>query len=264
MGFKYLKGYGILDLRSILHVKCRVILGLAFAPVVEAWRGPDVAAAAKERAGYAPQERADVQTPDSMKKFKILIAESAAPEDFYAEDCEGHVVQAMARVLHWKATYKIALNAKTLCRAIRAASSGAYDILHLSCHGDEEGIQLTDEAELSWEELADCFQEIEQIPRALVISSCLGGDNGIARAFQDRKRRPSVIFGAEGKRNRRITFRGACITWPILYTSLAKIGLTPEAFKDAISKMNLITKHQFVYRRWDEGKYRRYPSRKEA
>src|SRR5271155_5408300 len=108
-----------------------------------------------------------------MKKFKILIAESVFPDDFYADDREGHIVEAMARVLHWKAAYKIALNAKTLFRAIKAASTGGYDILHLSCHGDEEGIQLTDETELSWDELADSFQRAAQVPHALVISSCV-------------------------------------------------------------------------------------------
>jgi hypothetical protein len=196
-----------------------------------------------------------------MKKFKILIAESVLAEDFYDDDREGHIVEAIARVLHWEASHKIVLDAKTLRRAINFASRKGYDILHLSCHGDANGIQLTDEAELSWDELADCFQNVERIPRVLVISSCVGGDFGIAHAFRDRKRRPAVIFGAEGKANRSITFTGACISWPVLYTSLAEVGLTPTAFKEAVTKMNLITKHKFVYRRWDEGKYRRFPSR---
>ena len=196
-----------------------------------------------------------------MKRFKILIAESVFPDDFYADDREGHVVEAMSRVLHWKASYKIALNAKTLCRAIKAAANGEYEILHLSCHGDEEGIQLTDETELSWDDLADCFQDAGRTPYALVISSCVGGDAGVAHAFGNRKCRPSVIFGAEGRDGHRITFPGACISWPILYTSLARAGLTRDAFKDAVTKMNLVTKHEFVYRRWHKGKYRRYPSR---
>ena len=199
-----------------------------------------------------------------MKKFKILIAESVAPDDFYAEDCEGHVVQAIAKVLHWKSSHKVALDVKTLRRAINHASNSGYDILHLSCHGDEKGIELTDETQLSWDELADCFQDAGHTPHALVISSCVGGDAGVADAFRNRKCRPSVIFGAEGKKERRITFPGACISWPILYTSLASQGLTRDAFKDAVTKMNLITKHDFVYRRWHEGKYRRYPTRNQS
>lgn len=200
-----------------------------------------------------------------MKKYKILIVESVAPEDFYDENCEGHVVQAMAKVLHWKSTYKIALNAEALRRAIKHASHNGYDILHLSCHGDRHGIELTDEAELSWEELADCFQRTGHTPHALVISSCVGGDAGVADAFRNRgRRRPNVIFGAEGRRGKRITFPGACVSWPILYTSLAHAGLTREAFKDAVTKMNMITKHEFVYRRWQDRQYRRYPVRNQS
>lgn len=196
-----------------------------------------------------------------MKKYKILIAESVGTDDFYEENCEGQVVLAIAKVLHWRASYKITLDAGTLSRAIKHASQNGYDILHLSCHGDEDGIQLSDLTELSWDHLADCFQDLNPIPKALVISSCVGGDAGVAHSFRSNKRRPTVIFGAEGRKRQRITFPGACISWPILYTSLARAGLTPEAFKDAVAKMNMITKHEFVYRRWHNGNYRRYPAR---
>jgi hypothetical protein len=70
-----------------------------------------------------------------------------------------------------------------------------------------------------------------------------------------------VIFGSEATKPNEITFPGACIAWPILYTSLATRGMTRHAFQDAVGKMNLITKHKFVYRRWDGDYYRRYPGR---
>jgi hypothetical protein len=194
-----------------------------------------------------------------MTNLKVFIAESVFPEDFYDGDREGHVVEAIVRLLRCKASYKIVLNAKMLRKAIGAASENDYDIFHLSCHGDENGIQLTDETELSWDELADCFQKARQTPEALVVSSCVGGDRGIARAFQDRERRPRVIVGTEGKRKHRITFPGACISWPILYTVLATRGITAKAFKDAVNTMNHVRSHLFVYRRWDGQKYRRYP-----
>jgi hypothetical protein len=196
-----------------------------------------------------------------MRKYKVFIAESVFAQDFYKNNCEGQVVEAIARVLHWESEYKIAMNRKTLCSAIKAASEDGYDIFHLSCHGDEDGIQLTDETELSWDELAESFQDLEGTPEAFVLSSCVGGDAGVARAFRNHKLRPTVIFGAEAKEPHLITFPGACISWPILYTTLARMGLTRDAFKDAVGTMNRITKHKFVYRRWHEGQYRRYPSR---
>lgn len=199
-----------------------------------------------------------------MKKFNILITESVFAKDFYDNDREGQVVEAIARVLGWESDYKIALDRKNLRRAIKTACADDYDILHLSCHGDEEGIQLTDETLLSWDELADCFQERERMPSALVMSSCVGGDRGIARAFGQRKRWPEVIFGSEATKPNEITFPGACIAWPILYTSLATRGMTRDAFKDAVRKMNLVTKHKFIYRRWDRDQYRRFPRRQQA
>lgn len=196
-----------------------------------------------------------------MRKYRIFIVESVFAEDFYNNDREGQVVEAIARVLHWESEYKIALDTRSFRRAIKAACNANYHILHLSCHGGKTGIQLTDETEISWNELADCFQKQKQIPAVLIISSCVGGDRGVARAFQERRGRPDVIFGSEATNPCEITFPGACIAWPILFTSLATQGMTREAFKDAVAKMNRVTKHKFVYRRWDDVRYRRFPSR---
>jgi hypothetical protein len=70
-----------------------------------------------------------------------------------------------------------------------------------------------------------------------------------------------VIFGAEANEDEHLlTFPGACVSWPILYTALATKGMSPDAFRDAVNKMNKVTTHRFVYRRWDGKKYRRYPS----
>jgi hypothetical protein len=85
-----------------------------------------------------------------------------------------------------------------------------------------------------------------------------GGD----KSLKERKKRPQVIFGAEASEEEHLlTFPGACVSWPILYTSLKTGGMTPEAFKGAVRKRNQITNHDFVYRYWHKGKYRRYPSR---
>ncbi len=197
-----------------------------------------------------------------MKKLKTFIVESVSPDDFYNRHWEGHVVEEIVRLLDGKASYKLVLNEGLLRRAIRNASESVCDIFHLSCHGDEKGICLSDKRDISWEALADSFQTADHMPTALVLSSCAGGDGAIARVFAERERRPQVIFGAEGTGKHVLTFPGACISWPILYTALATHGMNRKAFMDAVDKMNLITSHQFVYRRWDEKRYRRHPSRR--
>jgi hypothetical protein len=195
-----------------------------------------------------------------MMKLKVFVAESVHATDFYARDWEGHVVEEIVRLLRGKASYRIVLNKKLLRKAIKTASDKGYGIFHLSCHGDKDGIRLTNRTDISWDELADCFQTGKTMPAALIISSCVSGDGGIARAFAKRKHRPRVIFGSEGRKNHRITFAGACISWPILYTVLATRGMGADAFKDAVRKMNKITAHRFVYRRWADTGYRRYRS----
>ena len=154
------------------------------------------------------------------------------------------------------------MNRNLLCRAIKASAKNTYDVFHLSCHGSKRGVLLTDGTRLSWSELADCFQQGDRAPKALILSSCVGGDGGIARAFEQRKRRPHVIFGAEADdEDNLLTFPSACIAWPILYTVLASHGMTPSAFKDAVKKMNSVTPHRFAYRRLEGGKYRRFPTK---
>jgi hypothetical protein len=195
-----------------------------------------------------------------MNKLKTFVAESGSPEDLYHGHREGHVVEEIVRLLDGKTSYKIVMNMPLLCRAIKLASANSYDIFHLSCHGDKEGIQLGGKTDISWKKLAECFQEAAgHMPKALVISSCAGGDVGIARAFKHCRRRPDVIFGAEGMGEDVLTFPGACTTWPILYTKLATCGMTRDAFKDAVDKMNHITSHRFVYRRWKQDRYLRHP-----
>jgi hypothetical protein len=196
-----------------------------------------------------------------MKKLKTFIAESVSPEDLYKRYWEGHVVEEIVRLLNGKTSYHIVLNADLLCKAIENASDDGYDIFHLSCHGDEDGICLSDGRDISWDSLADRFQNAA-VPKALILSSCVGGDRGIARAFKACKYHPQVIFGAEASDKKHLlTFPGACISWPILYTVLATQGMTADAFKDAVDKMNSVTTHRFVYRRWDGKSYRRYPAK---
>jgi len=197
----------------------------------------------------------------TMPKLKIFIAESVSSEDFYDRDCEGHVVEEIVQLLGAHAVYKIVIDREFLSKALLLAAKNRCDVFHLSCHGDSTGIELTDETDLSWKQLADMFQKADPMPRVLTLSSCLGGDNGLAKAFTKAKRRPDVIFGAEAEvDDNLLTFPSACISWSILYTGLVEGRISRKVFKDAVDKMNEITLHEFVYRRWDGNRYLRYPS----
>jgi hypothetical protein len=187
---------------------------------------------------------------------------ASAHQSSETRSAEGHAAEEIIRLLNGRTRYRMVLNRALLRRAIKEAADNGYGIFHLSCHGDENGVQLSGNRDVSWRELAECFQEAKSAPSVLVLSSCVGGDAGIARAFDKLAQRPTVIFGAEATEEKElITLPSACISWSILYSGLAADGMTPDAFKKAVAKMNKVTPHQFVYRRWDGRGYRRYPTK---
>lgn len=201
--------------------------------------------------------------------MQVYVAESASADDFFQRRWEGHVVEEIARLLGGRAFYRIVISRDLLAEAIHRAKKSDCEVFHLSCHGlvDSDdtalGVALTSGETLSWDELAGCFEDAGYAPEALVLSSCLGGDRGAARAFKAQAQRPRVIFGSEGERKNSLTFAGACVSWPILYTELETQGMAREVFRDAIDKMNSVAAHKFVYWRWDDDRdgYRRYPAR---
>jgi hypothetical protein len=190
--------------------------------------------------------------------MRVYVAESVSSEDFFEKNWEGHVVEEIVRLLGSRALYRIVMTSSLFDRALRQGSKYNCNAFHLSCHGNDTGICLTNGDCLSWDELAGAFEQADYAPSALILSSCLGGDGGAARAFRHHQQRPDVIFGSEAE-NDLLTFAGACVSWPILYTELETQGMTRNAFKEAVDKMNHIAGHQFVYWRWDDDRYRRYP-----
>lgn len=195
--------------------------------------------------------------------MKVYVAESVSAADFFHRRWEGHVVEEIARLLGGRAYHRIVITRDLLAEAIRRATKSECDVFHLSCHGNSSGLALTSGEELSWDELGAAFETAGYAPGALVLSSCLGGDRGAARAFKDRTPRPKVIFGSEGDDENNLTFAGACVAWPILYTELESRGMAREVFREAIDKMNTVAGHEFIYWRWDDDRdgYRRYPTR---
>jgi hypothetical protein len=98
--------------------------------------------------------------------------------------------------------------------------------------------------------LRSSFKKLPKLPRRWSFQAVLAEMPRSRTSKVDR--RPAVIFGPEAEdKDDLITLPSACISWSILYSVLAERGLTPDAFKEAVKKMNSVTPHQFVYRGWD-------------
>ena len=190
--------------------------------------------------------------------FKVFIAESNGPEDFYIGQLDGFAANEVLKVRRITGRYRVVFNREMLNKAINEAVKLDADIFHLSCHGNEDGIQLTDQRSngegefLSWEEVAADFQPFATKDKILVNSSCGGGHGGVSEAFSKVTNKFGFICGSTADT---VTFHDSCLAWSVLYNVLVKQGLTSKlSFQEAITKINKVVSGDFVYRRWDSNK----------
>jgi hypothetical protein len=191
--------------------------------------------------------------------MKVLIIESASPDDFYDDQLDGNSTSQLLRLLNINFEMRIALDERRLCRALKFATEGNFDVIHLSCHGDKDGIQLANRASIDWDPLAALFQKYKAHPRALVMSSCCGAASGIGYAFAKVQLRPNIIFGSTDERY----YHDYAVAWAILYRVFLLEGVHRDAAQQALAHINAVVSPKFKYRRWDdtEEKYLIFPGK---
>ncbi len=190
----------------------------------------------------------------------VFIAESVSTEDFYERRVDGHAANEILKIRGLSTKYRVALTKPLLKRAVKEAADGKFQIFHLSAHGNDDGICLSDDTELSWVELAMLLKRVAGPDRGLVMATCGGGDRELTEAL----RQAGAIFGwVFGSTAEKVSFSDSCLAWSILYNRLAgKNGFGRPALKATLAAINAAIKGDFVYRRWDDekGRYLRYPS----
>jgi hypothetical protein len=122
-----------------------------------------------------------------QNKFYVHIIESPAPEDLLEGRTEGKMLGSFLELTGIPFLYNLAVDKKRLKEALTARISNgvqqfdaAKPIIHISSHGDEEGIQLTSQREegetIPWLDLGDMLLPINrQFDGIWVCMSCCGG-----------------------------------------------------------------------------------------
>jgi hypothetical protein len=188
--------------------------------------------------------------------MKVFIIESNYPKDFYAGRLDGVITAQLLGLLGATTKLKYALDLVHFKKSIKEASRGGYDVLHISCHGGDDGIALSNNEQLDWTQFAACLQEHGSCPKALVMSSCCGASTGVGTAFSRVTVKPNIIFGSTDERS----FDEYAVAWAILYKEF-RDGVSREAAQSALKKICSSVHGEFRYRRWsdDEEKYLIFP-----
>ena len=104
--------------------------------------------------------------------MKVAIIESVSPEDVQAKRYEGPDLEGHLKKIGVTTSYEYVRNKADLSQAIAGAADA--DVVHVSCHANDEGIGLEDQTFIRWEELKEVAGNGLK-DKKLSLSSCEGG-----------------------------------------------------------------------------------------
>jgi hypothetical protein len=122
--------------------------------------------------------------PEQRIKFFVFVIESPSAVDLYHRRSEGEIVRQAVELNGINCTVKTAISFLAFDACLKVGLSeamgqmpGFIPLLHISAHGDVNGIQLSDGYNMSWVQLKDLLRPVNQaLGGSLVVcmSSCEG------------------------------------------------------------------------------------------
>jgi hypothetical protein len=173
-----------------------------------------------------------------FKEFQVYIVESPSSQDLFDDRSEGKLIQQALAIAEIRTTLKVAVDEKRFTDALLAcgeelkSQQADVPVLHISAHGNEKGIQLTNKEFLAWADLEKRLAELNEALHGqliLCMSSCEGA-RAWNMALNHNPRAYSVLIGSEEKP----TWSETAIGFAAFYHLLA-VGKT---VKGAVDGMN--------------------------
>lgn len=195
---------------------------------------------------------------------KVYIIDSNYPEDHFRDTADGRVAQHILKALGIRADLRLALDRRHFEKSVARAIKARCDVLHVSTHGNDEGIALCNDVRggelpegYEWDGFVDLFQGPHDAPKALAMSACNGAAKGLATAFTNVSKRPGIIFGSTDERPP----ADYVAAWTLLYRRFRRSGITRPAAQRALGDIYAVVHGTFRYMRWDDerGRYLRFP-----
>jgi len=179
------------------------------------------------------------------RKFFVYIVESPGDRDIYVKRSEGEMLLQALSLLGIPATHRIPVNLVSfsvsvtldLQKYLKEQVDELLPIIHISAHGNRNGIQLTDGLLVSWDKLRDLLMPLNKLldGRLLLCMSSCGGSNACIMAMSEDEV-GETPFGAVVGHTGETTYSNTAIAYATFYHLLAKgysIKKAVEAMKIA-------------------------------
>ena len=168
--------------------------------------------------------------------MKVLLLEIPSDDHAFEGWVVGQAIKKILKLLDIECDYKLILSKKFLLEAIKDISD--YDVLHIECHSDEEGICYDPNRmdSLAWSKLSDKILEDNELKgKFLVISGCLAGNiNSKAKILAKKGDGFKRVFAFDET----IDFDKAVAVWSSFYFLMSKSDdWTMKATRKAVSKL---------------------------
>lgn len=130
--------------------------------------------------------------PEQRIKFFVFVIESPSAADLYHRRSEGDIVRQAVELNGIMCVVKTAISLEAFDACLKIGLSeamkghpGFVPLLHISAHGNSEGIQLSDGYVMTWHQLGEHLRPVNQaLGESLIVcmSSC-EGYNGVRMAM---------------------------------------------------------------------------------
>jgi uncharacterized protein (DUF488 family) len=146
-----------------------------------------------------------------MSVTEVLIIESRSPSDHYDGRHEGRILKDILQLEGVRSAYFEVIDLEHLKKALKKAENESIRYVHFSCHGADNGFELTDGTFLTWEEFDTIAWPLLK-GKCLVFSSCLVG-KGVERLFDYHKTFCNAIIAS----TRKITWSEGAVAYSAFY-----------------------------------------------
>ncbi len=176
----------------------------------------------------------------------VSVVESPSSQDLLLECQEGRALQAALYQARIPCRYYLATNKNTFTSALQFIAQQRHlapqaIALHVSCHGNKDGIALTDEDFIAWDELrrillgfareAKAYHEAGKISSILLCMSACSGLS--AQKMAESKERPFMSLVAPSRK----VLWSDCLTSFLVFYNLFPIKNV--ALGEAVNAMNV-------------------------